>query len=29
MVALFEVRAISSDELGLGTLERKFAVDWM
>lgn len=29
MVALFEVQAISSDELGLGTLERKFAVDWM
>lgn len=27
MVALFEVRAISSNELGLGTLERKFAVD--
>ncbi len=29
MVALFEVRAISSDELGLGTLERKFAIDGM
>lgn len=29
MVALFEVPAIGSDQLGLGTLERKFAVDWM
>jgi hypothetical protein len=29
MVALFEVKAISSDELGLGLLERKFAVDWV
>jgi hypothetical protein len=29
MVALFEVKAISSDELGLGLLERKFAVDWI
>lgn len=27
MMALFEVEAISSDELGLGTLERKLAVD--
>ncbi|MBW4539862.1 MAG: hypothetical protein KME43_12065 [Myxacorys chilensis ATA2-1-KO14] len=27
MMALFEVAAISSDELGLGTLERKLAVD--
>jgi hypothetical protein len=29
MVALFEVRAISSEELGLGILERKFAIDGM
>jgi hypothetical protein len=29
MMALFEVRSLSSEDLGLGTLERKFAVDWM
>jgi hypothetical protein len=29
MMALYEVKALSSEDLGLGTLERKFAVDWM
>lgn len=29
MMALYEVRSLSADDLGLGTLERKFAVDWM
>ena len=29
MMALYEVRSLSSEDLGLGTLERKFAVDWM
>ncbi|MBW4440910.1 MAG: hypothetical protein KME10_06690 [Plectolyngbya sp. WJT66-NPBG17] len=29
MMALYEVRSLSSDDLGLGLLERKFAVDWM
>jgi hypothetical protein len=29
MMALFEVEAISSEDLGLGILERKLAVDWM
>jgi hypothetical protein len=29
MMVLYEVRSLSSEDLGLGTLERKFAVDWM
>ena len=29
MVALFEVPAIGSEQLGLGTLERKLAADWL